>query len=278
MNYRKISCAIVVSGLAGTAFGQATLQHGADASVYDSDMYGSFTDVVAVNGGPIFHVRDKPDSGESTTAQGADIYVENTSSRPRRAAPNSNENYNAGVFEFQLDAGNGFFDFLTFCLEPGIPLPGDITTMQGAEYELKELEDFVNPISNSGLTADEICDLELLWFNAFELTTTGDDDYTAQDYAAAFQLFVWEVASDDVPFNLQFGDVGVFATGGIESRIVNIGNTWRANIDDGIWTEKTELQFLFSEDGQDLLFPTPGAATLLAFAGIGAGTRRRRSA
>ncbi|MEO1128452.1 MAG: hypothetical protein AAFX05_01955 [Planctomycetota bacterium] len=273
MNYREISCAIVVSGLAGTALGQATLQHGTDASAYDSDMYGSVTDVIAVNGGPIFHVRDKPDSGESTTAQGADIYVENTSSRPRRSPPNSNENYNVGVFEFQLDAGNGFFDFLTFCLEPGIPLPGDLTTMQGAEYELKELEDF-----GPTLTDEEICDLELLWFNAFELTTTGDEMFTAQDYAAAFQLFVWEVASDDTPFNLQGGEVGVFAVGGIETRIVNIGNTWRDNIDDGIWTEKTELQFLFSEDGQDLLFPTPGAATLLAFAGIGAGTRRRRSA
>jgi len=211
-------------------------------------------------------------SGEDAQGNPPGVYLEDTGGRLFGTGTNGpTVNLNSGTFDFEIDfgTGQGFQNFLTYCLQPEVDLPPNITTTSGATYEIEPLSNFAS------LTAAEITELEVLWANAFDLVVDETDAGMKQDLAAAFQFYVWELAAPDPTFNPLIGTVRLSDTFGLNGRANNIITAWRANFTGGIWTEQEDLMMLASDEGQNLIFPTPGATTLLAFAGVGLSRRRR---
>jgi hypothetical protein len=169
----------------------------------------------------------------------------------------------AGAFRLK-DVSNTISDFIAFCLEPAVPLilPND--------YEMGSM-------FSSAITEN----LQALASNAFDLVT---DDNTA----GAFQMAVWEIATETASvFDI---DTGFFKITGaqVESdQAEALAQTWVDNVQNDVWTASSEYLILNANGTQDLLtnitiaaVPVPASGLLLigGLAGAGAFARRKKAA
>lgn len=207
--------------------------------------------------------------GESASGEPGGLYLVGTGNSLRGTADGgTNAFLFTGTFDFEADFGEGFEALFTYCLEPLVDIsfgtaPGDDI---GEKYEVTQLNEL-------SLSANDIEYLEILWGNAFALSQAGDTE------AAAFQSVIWEIVQDGKDgFNLTEGQYDLNTAFSDTLAAKNLADEWFTNIDNGTWTQRTQLAALTSGASQNLLFahPTPGTAVCTA-AGLGMiGIRRRR--
>ena len=175
-----------------------------------------------------------------------------------------------GTFDFEIDFGDGdgWEEFLTYCIEPerDIVFSESPAGRNGMTYQ-------VIPLTLAdGFTAQEAIWAEILWSNAFDTSTTG------QAAAGAFQAILWEFAQDD-NYDLLAGDTRLNTLHSLTGQAASLADAWFSNITTGLWTSRTPLLALHSEFSQDLIMPvpTPGAlGAVIGFGALGAARRRRR--
>jgi hypothetical protein len=172
----------------------------------------------------------------------------------------------AGLFRLTEDVPNGIDrDFVAFCLSPGVWLNLDVDYTRGT---------MLSPgiIANLGLLASQVF---------------GDVD--SDITAGAFQLAVWELATDD-DFSLsrRGGNFRAWANHDKDAaEALVLAQGWLDAIRDGVWmnTGETRLSFFKAQGkSQDLLaiapVPLPAAGLLLigAFGGLALLRKRKATA
>lgn len=219
------------------------------------------TTIAGLAGASTVQVRD------STTSSG----LLNPSGTIRATATGGSfQNITAGAFILEADYndGNGFVPLVTYCIEPTQTVgfgvnPPDTT---GLTHDLTLLRTY-SPFNDT-----ERNFLETLWFHAFDVSLTSSRK------AAAFQMLVWEITSDDV-FNLNSGDFKVdHVNSAFTDDAYDIASQWSDNIFNNLWTGSTTLYVLSNPDSQNFLttVPEPASVGLLALGGMLLTLRRRR--
>lgn len=199
-------------------------------------------------------VRDNPDNGGSVfaTGLGRSISIQNDG---------TNRNVQAGVFSLQYNDGDGWTDFLTFCLQLSeyLTLPKDHERVAGADY--------------FG-SADDLEALGIIYGNFL----TSDIALKNANTAAAAQAVIWEIVEDGATsFDLSAGDFKLFT----QSVLTEANALWALVLSGNYAAVAIDV---FSARGtQDLItssVPIPGALPLLlaGIAGLGFASRKQRIA
>ncbi len=137
----------------------------------------------------IVTVRDNPNNGSSVFATGLGRSVSINHN-------NVNRTVGAGAFSLQYDKGQGWVDFLTYCLQldEWLTLPKTHTEIAGDAY-------FPNAADRSALG---------ILYGDFMTTSLGLKDATA---SAAMQTIIWEIVEDGADnFNLSAGSFRLLST------------------------------------------------------------------
>lgn len=208
-----------------------------------------------IAGAATVSVRDNPDNGSSVFASG----LGRTISIQHEGA---NRSVQAGAFSLQYDEGDGWTDFITFCLQLSeyLSLPKDHERVAGAGY--------------FGSTGN-VDALGVLYGNFL----TADYALKNANTAAAAQAVVWEIVEDGATsFDLSAGDFKLFT-----QDVLNEAQTLWALIISGDFA--TAAIDVFAASGtQDLIttaspVPVPAALPLLlsGLAGLGFASRKQRA-
>ena len=184
----------------------------------------------------------------------------------------------AGQYNFIASGGTGAGAALsgalrTFCIDVLEPVAGG-----QQPYDLAELSDA--PVTASGDPAMGAAKAAAI---ARMYTFAGGQQFgSSSDYAAAFQLAIWEVIADlDTSLNIASGDFEV--TDAISASTASILGDLLAAATDTSISQFGGLGALTNEGLQDQIYavaiPLPGAAGLAAvgLAGVGLTVRRRRA-
>lgn len=198
-------------------------------------------------------VRDNPDNGGSVFATGlgrsVDIQVDGI-----------NRHVGAGVFSLQYDAGDGWTDFLTFCLQLSeyLTLPKEHERVAGADYFP---------------SADDREALGILYGNFLDPATGLQNANTA----AAMQAIIWEIVQDGADsFDLSAGSFKLFT-----SDVLSAANSLWALVISGEY-DPIDIDVFSAPGTQDLItrtVPLPGSLSLLisGLAGLGFASRRQKA-
>jgi len=214
-------------------------------------------------------IRDA-EGGESANGNPGGYYLSGTGSRPRIALGDApfHSGY-SGIFDFEIDAfdGNGWTSLYALCIQPEVDLP--FGTRPGDEFGA--LYDVAPLHQHPRFGAVQAHRTSLLWAHAFE---SAKADRTS---AAAFQLLIWEFATDS-DADLLSGAFRIDITHAFTAEVYTIASAWLTNILDGSWTETAHLTALTSASGQDLVMqiPLPGTPAAALLMVLTAGARRRR--
>lgn len=180
-----------------------------------------------------------------------------------------------GAFAFDMNEGQGFKPFMTYCFEPEISIlfGNNLPDAVGLPYKSAGLTD------QAGVSAAEAATLQLLWGNAFA------DSKTSAIKAAAFQSVIWEFTQDS-SFDLTAGQFKL-VTDAFGALVKIQAETYFTLATDGTWTTTANIGALQSAvagaNSQDFIYeiprmtiPLPGAAMLGAAGLFGAASIRRR--
>lgn len=187
-------------------------------------------------------------------------------------------NVYAGVNVWEGDDGSTMFEgeqFKAFCIEIRQHLADPTTFTTKSLEESPVPSDYPESESGNGMGADRANDIRELWHVYFN--QIGDN----ADYAAAFQLAVWELVYEDrsEPGDTWSVDDGRFYMYGSKAPNARaLANTWLDDIQDNDY-DKANLIALTSLNNQDMvtMVPLPAAAGMgmLGFAFV-VWRRRRR--
>lgn len=168
----------------------------------------------------------------------------------------------AGAFalQYRIAPNQTWIDFLTYCLEPD--------ELLGISGSTPVSGDFVARLGDSAEYAAAATNLGRLYQTYFT------DSLTSSVKSAAFQVAVWELATDAVT-NLAAGNFRLSTTGTVATQASTYLTT--AN-----WVTPSDVGVILRVGNQDLLVQVPEPSTLALFgmglAGIMAARRRRRDA
>lgn len=198
-------------------------------------------------------VRDNPDNGSSVFASGLGRTISIQHDGVNRSVQ-------AGAFSLQFNDGDGWTDFVTFCLQLSeyLTLPKDHERVAGADY--------------FG-SADDLEALGVLYGNLL----TADYALKNANTAAAAQAIIWEVVEDGATsFDLTAGDFKLFT-----QDVLNEAQTLWALIISGDFVASA-IDVFSARGTQDLItsaVPIPGALPLLlsGIAGLGFASRKQRN-
>lgn len=197
-------------------------------------------------------VRDNPDNGSSVFGSGLGRTVS-------IQHDGSNRSVQAGAFSLQYNEGDGWNDFVTFCLQLSetLSLPKAHERVSGGDY-------FGSP--------ENLQALGVLYGNFL----TADYSLKNANTAAAAQAVIWEIVEDGATsFDLSAGDFKLFT----KDVLTEAQALWALIISGGFSAVAIDV---FSARGtQDLItsaVPVPAALPLLlsGIAGLGFASRRQR--
>ena len=173
----------------------------------------------------------------------------------------------AGAFalQYRLGGPGPWTDFLTYCLEAdeSLGLSGATPVTGTLNWDIASTAEYTS-------SADSLMRLYATWF---------DDSLTSAVKSAAFQVAVWELATDPV-INLGGGSFKLVTGGAVQSK----ANDYLASAN---WLPAADLGVILRVGNQDLLIetqggttpdviPEPGTLTVLGLGLLGLAVARRR--
>jgi len=182
--------------------------------------------------------------------------------------PNGALTTRAGVYQFHRNLDNpgdqpGLTpDFPSFCIEVTEPIAGG----QSVSFDLGLLRDAPTSVPGGMGLARETRIAELV-------ARHYGDAFASDSNAAAFQLAVWELVSDDAP-DLA---TGVFQVNSAPEDTINTAALWLGQINGEFTASVFALTSIGAQDYlvAGNLIPAPGTLGLLAIGGLAAARRRR---
>jgi hypothetical protein len=169
-----------------------------------------------------------------------------------------------GTFNLEEDRGSGWTPLLTYCSEADVGIGFDTNPPDTVGLTYNEIAVTADP----DYTAQEQAVIDVLWANAFTMSTSNFTD------AAAFQALIWELGQDN-NFDLLSGNFQLDTSDAFTATVASQVNTWYGLIQNHTWTASHPLELLDHADSQDLFHVVPEPASLvLALGGLAVAARR----